>query len=215
MPQRGASKVRTQVALDAIGPIVNGYHEDPAKILGRHTIEDNGRQALAVRAFVPDSQQVWLVDVPQGTSRPMRRIHPAGLYEAICDERWQMSNSGDTQDKKQNAKPTQPYLLRVTDNDGKTKTMHDPYAFEPVLTEYDLHLLHEGTHWRSYERMGAHLRTVDGVQGVNFAVWAPNAESVAIVGDFNNWDGRRHAMRKHVLHSERLVEAINQQVEAS
>ncbi len=63
--------------------------------------------------------------------------------------------------------------------------MHDPYAFPPMLTDYDLHLLGEGTHWRSYERLGAHLRTVDGVSGVNFAVWAPNAESVAVVGDFN------------------------------
>ena len=63
--------------------------------------------------------------------------------------------------------------------------MHDPYAFPPMLTDYDLHLLGEGTHWRSYERLGAHLRTVDGVTGVNFAVWAPNAESVAVVGDFN------------------------------
>ncbi len=76
--------------------------------------------------------------------------------------------------------------------------MHDPYAFPPMLTDYDLHLLGEGTHWQSYERLGAHLRTVDGVTGVNFAVWAPNAESVTVVGDFNMWDRRSHAMRKHI-----------------
>ena len=90
------------------------------------------------------------------------------------------------------------YLLRATSHTGETTTMHDPYAFEPLLTDYDLHLLGEGTHWKSYERLGAHQRTVNGVKGVNFAVWAPNAESVAIVGDFNGWNGRRHMMRKHI-----------------
>ena len=86
----------------------------------------------------------------------------------------------------------------MTYKSGETHTMHDPYAFPPLLTDYDLHLLGEGTHWRSYERLGAHLRTVDGVTGVNFAVWAPNAESVGVVGDFNIWDGRSHPMRKHI-----------------
>ena len=81
--------------------------------------------------------------------------------------------------------PAPTYQLRVTYKSGETHTMHDPYAFPPMLTDYDLHLLGEGTHWRSYEQLGAHLRTVDGVAGVNFAVWAPNAESVSVVGDFN------------------------------
>jgi 1,4-alpha-glucan branching enzyme len=76
--------------------------------------------------------------------------------------------------------------------------MHDPYAFPPLLTDYDLYLLQEGLHWKSYERVGAHLRTVNGVSGVNFAVWAPNAESVSVTGEFNGWDRRRHAMRKHI-----------------
>ena len=76
--------------------------------------------------------------------------------------------------------------------------MRDPYAFPPLLTDYDLHLIGEGTHWKSYERLGAHLRTVDGVEGVNFAVWAPNATGVSIIGDFNGWDGRRHPMRKRI-----------------
>ena len=70
--------------------------------------------------------------------------------------------------------------------------------FPPLLTDYDLHLLAEGRHWDSYERLGAHVREIDGVRGVNFAVWAPNAESVSIVGDFNSWDRRTHAMRKHI-----------------
>jgi 1,4-alpha-glucan branching enzyme len=76
--------------------------------------------------------------------------------------------------------------------------MHDPYAFPPMMGELDLHLLGEGQHWKSYDKLGAHLRTVDGISGVNFAVWAPNAEAVAVVGDFNMWDRRSHQMRKHI-----------------
>ena len=89
-------------------------------------------------------------------------------------------------------------MLRAADQRGQQTTMHDPYAFPPLLTEYDLHLLAEGRHWKSYQRLGAQLRTIDGVAGVNFAVWAPNAAGVSIVGDFNNWDARFHAMRKHI-----------------
>ncbi|GIX01635.1 MAG: hypothetical protein KatS3mg112_0572 [Thermogutta sp.] len=76
--------------------------------------------------------------------------------------------------------------------------MHDPYTFPPLLTDYDLYLLGEGRHWRCYNKLGAQLRTVNGVEGVNFAVWAPNATSVSVIGDFNRWDGRCHPMRKHI-----------------
>jgi 1,4-alpha-glucan branching enzyme len=148
-------------------------------------VDDVGRQALAVRAFLPESAQAWVVDPLHGeAARPMRRIHPAGLFEAICP-------FGPNAEKSR-------YLLRVADEEGMKKTIHDPYAFPHLLTEYDLYLLNEGRHWQSYERMGAHLRTIDGVEGVNFAVWAPNATGVSIVGDFNKWDSRRHNMRKHI-----------------
>ncbi|MCH2118261.1 MAG: 1,4-alpha-glucan branching protein GlgB [Pirellulales bacterium] len=183
--------MRTQVKLDAIGPLVGGYHDNPFGVLGPHIIEENGRSAVAVRAFLPDTQQVWLVDKSHGTSRMMRKIHPAGLYEAICDDSWQ-------QPEEVSGTNVRPYQFRVIDKTGKTTTMHDPYAFKPMITEYDIHLLQEGTHWNSYDRLGAHLRAVDGVEGVNFSVWAPNAESVAVIGDFNEWKGRRHAMHKHV-----------------
>src|SRR6185369_7166193 len=71
----------------------------------------------------------------------------------------------------------------------------DPYRFPPVLSDYDLHLLAEGTHHTAHERLGAHLREIDGVAGIAFALWAPNARRVAVIGDFNDWDHRRHAMR--------------------
>ncbi len=183
--------MRTQVALDAIAPIVYGYHENPFDVLGPHEIDHDGRRALAVRAFLPDTQRAWVVDEAHGAPRPMRRIHPAGLFEAICP----LEANGHLA----TAPPAAPqYQLRALTRSGETTTMHDPYAYPPLLTDYDLYLLGEGTHWKSYERLGAHLRTIDGVTGVNFAVWAPNAESVAVVGEFNKWDRRRHAMRKHV-----------------
>ncbi len=186
--------MHTQLPLQSIGPVIYGYHENPFEVLGPHEIEQNGRRALAVRAYLPEAERAWVVDPAHGGTRPMRRIHPAGLFEAVCaadSELHSNSNSPGPQP------PTPSYQLRVTYKSGETHTMHDPYAFPPMLTDYDLHLLAEGTHWRSYERLGAHLRTIDGVTGVNFAVWAPNAESVAVVGDFNMWDRRHHAMRKH------------------
>ena len=181
--------MRTQVPLPSVGALVEGRHENPFDQLGPHEVIEKGRKALAVRTFQPEAPQVWLVDAKEGSSQPMRRIHPSGLYEAICPvedgESGKLAQSSD-------------YLLRVSDSQGGHQTMHDPYAFDPLLTEYDLHLLHEGTHHDSYERLGAHLRVVDGVKGVNFAVWAPNAESVSVVGDFNSWNQRTHAMRKRV-----------------
>ena len=116
--------------------------------------------------------------------RPMRRIHPAGVYEVLgpVDQA-----AGDTS-----------YQLLVTHNNGQTVAMHDPYAFPSILTEYDFYLLGEGNHTRVYEKFGARVRTMNGVAGVNFCVWAPNAQNVSVVGDFNHWDGRTHAMRKHI-----------------
>ncbi len=175
---------RTGVELEKLGPLLSGHHENPFELLGPHPIMAGGRKALAVRAFLPDVAQAWVVDRGQGPGQPMQCIHPAGVYEAICPAIDEVSNHR--------------YLLRVADQRGAERTMHDPYAFPPLLTEFDLHLLGEGTHWSSYQKLGAQLRIVDGVDGVNFAVWAPNATGVSIVGEFNQWDPRRHAMRKHI-----------------
>jgi len=155
--------VRTQVSLDSVGALVEGRHENPFDILGPHEVEHGGKKAIAVRAFMPHSRQMWVLDSAHDAPVPMRRIHPAGLYEAICPA---------PQNQQQ-----RHYRLRVANLDGNVTTMHDPYAFSPLLTGYDLHLLGEGQHWMFYERMGAQLRTVDEVAGVNFAVWAPNART--------------------------------------
>ncbi|MCE9603967.1 MAG: 1,4-alpha-glucan branching protein GlgB [Planctomycetia bacterium] len=176
--------MRTLTSLDTIGRLVDGRLEDPKRLLGPHIVEQDGRRAMAVRAFLPETKQAW-VEAAHGVPRPMRKIHPSGLYEAICPLDDQAAGPA-------------PYHLQVVDEQGARKNMHDPYAFPPLLSDFDLYLLGEGTHWQSYDKLGAQMRTVDGVRGVNFAVWAPNATSVSIVGDFNKWDERRHPMRKHI-----------------
>jgi 1,4-alpha-glucan branching enzyme len=176
--------VRTNVSLNSVGALVEGRHNNPFEILGPHEVEHRGEQAIAVRAFMPHSSQVWVVDSAHDAPVPMRRIHPAGLYEAICPV---------PQNQQQRR-----YRLRVANQNGSVTTMHDPYAFESLLTSYDLYLFGEGTHLDAYKRFGAQMREVDGVHGVNFSVWAPNATSVSVVGDFNSWDARRHTMRKLV-----------------
>jgi 1,4-alpha-glucan branching enzyme len=186
--------VQTQLPLHSIAPVVYGYHENPFEVLGPHEVEQNGRRALAVRAYLPEAQRAWVIDPAHGVTRPMRRIHPAGLYEAVVEEHGASATNRNPSPQS----PVPSYQLRVTYKSGETHTMHDPYAFPPMMGELDLHLLGEGQHWKSYEKLGAQLRTVDGVAGVNFAVWAPNAEAVAVVGDFNMWDRRSHQMRKHI-----------------
>ncbi len=178
--------MRTTAAFEKIGLLVEGRHENPFELLGPHEVDQADGRALAVRAFLPQSAQAWVVEPGHdGPPRPMRRIHPAGLFEAVCP-----MHEGNGKAR---------YLLRVADEGGKRIiTMHDPYSFPPLLSDYDLHLLNEGRHWQSYQKLGAQLRTIDGVEGVNFAVWAPNATSVSVLGDFNSWDGRRHPLRKHI-----------------
>jgi 1,4-alpha-glucan branching enzyme len=176
--------VRTTVPLEGVGALIQAQHANPFDVLGPHEVHWEGNKALSVRAFLPHAEQAWVVDPRQHMSRPMRRIHPAGFFEAICP--WTENGRNER------------YQLRMAKESGEILTMHDPYSFESHLTDFDRYLLSEGTHWNSYDKLGAQLRTVNGVTGVNFSVWAPNAESIALVGDFNGWDGRRHPMHKHI-----------------
>jgi 1,4-alpha-glucan branching enzyme len=109
----------------------------------------------------------------------MKRLHREGFFEAAVEDKARVF----------------PYRLKKTDESGKTIVFVDPYSFMPVLSDFDLQLIAEGTHEDQYEKLGAHELTLNGVEGVVFAVWAPNAIRVSVVGDFNQWDGRRHMMR--------------------
>jgi len=168
--------------LGKITDIIEGCSERPNRILGPHPNTINGTESASIRTYMPGQSEVWLFHPGHGTSRPMEKVHPAGIFEGTCPM--------DGVTKKGQ------YQLRVKNQNGQVKSIHDPYAFPSFFTGYDLHLLGEGKHWKSYEKMGAHVRTVNGVSGVNFAVWAPNAKGVSVVGDFNDWDARQHQMSK-------------------
>ncbi len=158
----------------ALEALASARHADPFSILGPH-VEDAG---VVIRACLPMAHRVLAV-VGGHDEREMARIHPAGIFE--------LELTGLT------AIPE--YRLRVVYPDGNTQDIDDPYRYGRVLSDYDLYLLGEGNHTRIYDRLGAHILKIGAVQGVHFAVWAPNASRVAVVGDFNGWDGRVHGMR--------------------
>ncbi len=165
--------------IEHIERLVNAEHWNPAEVLGPHPTFGNGRHGVTIRAMAPDARTARvLVDLPGLDSVPMRRVHEAGLFEAEVPEAI--------------AAPT--YRIELTEDDGTVVERHDPYAFPPVISDHDLHLFAEGKLFKAYDTMGAHVRTVDGVSGVHFVVWAPNAARVSVVGGFNRWDGRCHPM---------------------
>lgn len=175
--------MQTTLSLQSVSDIIHGATANPSGVLGPHRVDMDGRRVIAVRSYLPDAKQVFLVD-PRGESvRPMRRVHPSGLYEGLLPD----YDSG-----------APDYRIRVSNSHGQTYDMQDPYSVPTFLTDFDRFLFGSGKHWKLYERLGAHLRSVDGHSGVNFAVWAPNAQSVQVVGDFNHWDGKTHCMQKQI-----------------
>ncbi|MEH0874767.1 1,4-alpha-glucan branching enzyme [Pectobacterium cacticida] len=160
---------------EAINSLINGHYADPFSLLGMH----RGANGVEVRALLPDAQSVWLVDASNGRQLvELARIDERGFFCGLLPHR----------------KTPLRYQLAVTWQ-GETKVIEDPYRFGTLLQDMDIWLLSEGTHLRPYEQLGAHLATLDGVEGTRFAVWAPNAQRVSVVGEFNFWDGRRHPMR--------------------
>lgn len=158
-----------------IQALMRAEHGDPFAVLGPHATADG----LEVRALLPGARAVAVMHGSSGWPLATLERRPGTDFFA-------------------GLVPTQPaslgYRLRV-DWEHHSSEIEDPYRFPPVLGEMDVWLLAEGTHLRPFEQLGAHLREIDGVKGVAFAVWAPNARRVSVVGDFNNWDGRRHMMR--------------------
>jgi 1,4-alpha-glucan branching enzyme len=151
--------------------IVEGRHSDPFHYLGLHVEDD----VPVVRVFLPEAEDVVVVD-ENGRQSELSRIHDAGLFEG------RLQNGA--------------CRYRVRARYGETQVeLEDPYRFPPVLSDLDLYLLGEGTHLHLYDKLGAHPMELEGIAGVAFAVFAPGARRVSVVGDFNLWDGRRHAMR--------------------
>ncbi|MDR2195840.1 MAG: 1,4-alpha-glucan branching protein GlgB [Gallionellaceae bacterium] len=165
MPRANPS--RTDPRLDLL---LQGRLHDPFSFLGLH----QEKNTCVVRVFFPYASEINL-DTADG-SEPMQRIHADGVFE------WR------------GARAPSPYLLRVTE-DGHQRLMHDPYTHLPCLSDFDLHLFNEGRLHQGYRVLGSRQHQIGEVDGILFAVWAPNAERVSVVGDFNRWDGRVHPMR--------------------
>jgi 1,4-alpha-glucan branching enzyme len=163
-----------------IHQIVHGEHSNPFAVLGMHRAHLLEGPTMVVRAFVPDAQRVSVVDDRTGDRIPADRLDDSGFFEARVPEADRF-----------------PYRLRAAWSDGAEVEFADPYSFPSTIGELDLHLLAEGRDLQLYRKLGAHPIPIEGVAGVRFAVWAPNAERVSVVGDFNHWDGRRHPMRGH------------------
>ena len=168
---------RDGLARETIGAIVAGEHADPFAVLGPRAAA-NG---MAISAFVPDAETLTVIASTGGEPlAELERIDDAGMFSGIVEDH----------------PVTLAYRLRATRGVDQWE-LDDPYRFGPIIGDLDNYLLGEGSHKRLWERLGAHLVEHQGVAGTHFAVWAPNAKRVSVVGDFNRWDGRRHPMRLH------------------
>jgi 1,4-alpha-glucan branching enzyme len=185
--------MQTQISLTDLGRLVDGHLENPSSILGPHVIDYRGSKATAVRSFLPEAQAAWVVEYGTGDRRPMRKLHPAGFFEAICGLPVDETSIGHNDGGSSTTHPK--YRIQMADKTGKLTDIQDPYAVPSILSEFDRYLLGEGKHHRIFDSLGAQLRTVNDTDGVNFAVWAPNARIVQVVGDFNGWDGRSHVAK--------------------
>src|SRR5262245_43569318 len=159
--------------------LVEVRSRSPHQLLGMHPLADGS--GLVVRALIPGAAKIEIQPVHEKDQPVIRlkRIPKSDVFEGTTTL----------------AKRVYAYDLVITDAAGKVRRSRDPYSFLPTLGESDLYLFGKGDERRIYDKLGSQLRTIDGVAGTSFAVWAPNAQRVSVVGDFNEWDGRAHQMR--------------------
>ena len=155
--------------------IIYSEEDNPHRILGAHVVGNN----VLIQAFFPGAKAVRVQMEEEDKSHRMESVDEAGFFVALLT-----------------GKTIKPYEYIVEYEDGALKKIKDPYNFKPQITKRDTEKFNSGIHYTIYEKLGAHPMTIDGVDGIYFAVWAPNALRVSTVGDFNGWDGRTHQMRR-------------------
>ncbi|HID38722.1 MAG TPA: hypothetical protein EYP36_04315 [Calditrichaeota bacterium] len=167
----------TTITEDEIKAIINAETYDPFSILGIHVKKINDKNVIAIRTFQPEAEDVIIQGVKN--SEKCVKVHTDGLFEAVFEG---INN-------------VFPYRLKIIWKDGNENIIDDPYRLPPVINDYDLYLFNEGTHIKIYDRFSVQFMVFESLKGVFFSIWAPNAIRVSVVGDFNQWDGRRHMMR--------------------
>ena len=172
--------MKTTVSPSAAHRIIFADHHDPFSVLGAHIVNSKGKRGVVVRAFLPEAKNVSVIHTATSMEYEMIKTMEEGLYEVLFPDISEVFS----------------YKLKEVAQDNTVQIFNDPYSFLPTLSEYDLYLFKSGDHHRIYNKLGSHAIQVDGVSGVQFAVWAPNARNVSVVGSFNSWDRRRHAMRE-------------------
>ena len=167
------------ISHEELRSIVEARHSAPHDRLGMHYVTKRGdMHTIVVRAYLQDAESCWVVDIAHKKKYLMEKLHNSGFFEKTfekCD--------------------LFRYKFLKKTFDGRLLEVVDPYSFLPTISQFDCYLFGQGKHRRIYEKLGAQVCTIDGVTGVAFAVWAPNARRVSVVGDFNKWDGRYHPMR--------------------
>ncbi len=169
------------LSVNTVDAICRGqYYGDIFAVLGMHrSVDEDNQSFICIRTFQPQAKNVTVVRLDTKELLPMKRIHADGLFQLDIPSTEFFA-----------------YYFKIELHSGLIYDTEDAYRFLPVLGEMDLYLYNEGNHKDIYEKLGSHLITHQGVNGVSFAVWAPNAKRVSVVGNFNDWDGRRHMMRQ-------------------
>ncbi|MGL1956097.1 MAG: 1,4-alpha-glucan branching protein GlgB [Colwellia sp.] len=188
MSDKTALLAKTDIKQSDIDAIVDAHHGTAHTILGLHALTSTG--VLVISVFNPNAEHISIVTKASGkveskTLASLTKVHEAGFFIAKLRRKNHFS-----------------YQLNIT-IDGQERLVDDAFSFSPTLGEIDIHLLNEGNHQKPYQKLGAHQMIHQGVNGVSFTLWAPNAGSVSVIGDFNQWDGRVHPMDNIVHHGQR------------
>jgi len=181
------SRAPVKISKADLKSLLDAKQSQPHGLLGMHPAKQGRAKGVVVRALVREAAECTVIDARDGAALmaggaprwPMQPLAPEGFFEVFIPHETDVFR----------------YQLRVKHHGGEIRQFHDPYSFLPTLGELDLYLFNEGNEHRLYDKLGAHFRVIDGVAGVAFAVWAPTARRVSVVGNFNRWDGRYHPMR--------------------